>query len=196
MMSEIIAIWDDREAREWLTRLQRRIRDLTPFMRRIGERLMLSTSRRFEAGRDPEGRPWRAASDFAPSRQRGGTPLHGRGHLARPGRGYDYRARRDRVELGTRLRYGLIHQFGGRIRPKEAKALTLPFPGVTRTARSYADTFIRRGTIMQTRRRGKPRALFALKQQVTLPARPYLGVEEADWAAIRELFRLAVLEGR
>lgn len=206
-MPEVYAVWDDAEARRWFARLPRRLQNLTPFMRQIGDRLMLSTRLRFEQGREPRdpqqgltGRPWQPAGPGAPSRQRGGPPLSGR-HLARPGLGYAYQARPDRLELGTRLPYGLIHHFGTvgaggsmpDLVPTRAKALTIPYPGVTRTARSYADTFIAQATIFQRRRRGRPRPLFLLRRRVALPPRPIFGVEEGDWASIRELFRQAVL---
>lgn len=205
-MAQVYAVWDDAEARRWLEQLLRRLRDLSPLMRQVGERLMLSTSQRFETGRDPQGRAWQAAGAFAPSRQRGGPPLSGK-HLSRPGRGYDFQAQRDRLAVGTRLRYGLVHHFGTGgaggtlpdIVPTRAKALTIPYPGVTRTARSYADTFIRKQTIFQAvRRRGRWRAkpLFLLRPRVALPPRPYFGVSAEDWRQIRERFKQTVLEGR
>jgi phage virion morphogenesis protein len=205
MSGELYAVWEDAEARRWLNRIQRWTRDLTPFMRQIGERLMVSTSRRFETGRDPRGRAWQKVGDFAPSKRRGGTPLSGR-HLAQPGRGYAYQAQHDRLLMGTRLRYGLIHHFGTvgaggsmpDLVPKTAKMLTIPYPGVTRTARSYSDTFIRKGTIFQAvRRRGKwkPKPLFLLRPSVALPPRPYFGVSAEDWQYIRDLFKQAALNG-
>lgn len=198
-MLRIEVKWDDAQARQYLNRLLTRIHDLTPIMAQIGETLMTSTSRRFESGHDPQGRAWPAVGAFAPSAQRGGGPLTGK-HLQKPGSGYDYQAGRDQLELGTRLVYGLHQQFGTQgkggalpdITPTRGKFLTIPFPGVTRTARSYAHTFQRKGVIFQSTRGGKPKALFLLRRKVALPPRPYLGVSMGDWAAIGELLRRAL----
>lgn len=198
-MIKIEVKWDDAQARQYLARLLTRIHDLTPIMRQIGETLMTSTSRRFESSQDPQGRAWPGVGAFAPSAQRGGGPLSGK-HLNRPGLGYAYQAGRDQVELGTRLVYGLHHQFGTQgkggalpdITPTRGKFLTIPFPGVTRTARSYANTFVRKRIIFQSTRGGKPKALFLLRKRVALPPRPYLGVSQGDWAAIGALLRKAL----
>lgn len=191
--------WEDAQARAALDALRRRVSNLTPVMRQIGETLMTSTSRRFEAAEDPQGRSWPAAGAWASSAQRGGSPLSGR-HLSRPGLGYDARASRDQVQLGSRLTYGLHHQFGTQgkggalpdITPTRGKFLTIPFPGVTRTARSYANTFVRKGVILQAGRGGKVTPLFLLRTKTALPPRPFLGVSAGDWAAIGELLRQAL----
>lgn len=57
----------------------------------------------------------------------------------------------DSVEIGNDTPHGAIHQFGGVIRPKNAAALVFSLGG---------------------------RTVFA--SQVTIPARPYLGVSEED----------------
>jgi len=191
--------WDDREARRIMDALLRRVSDLTPIMRQIGEQLMTSTSRRFESAVDPSGRSWPSVGAFAQSAQRGGSPLSGR-HLARPGLGYAYEAGRDQVALGTRLVYGLVHQFGTQgkggalpdIVPTHGKFLTIPLPGVTRTARSYANTFVRKGMILQRTGKGGVKPLFLLRPKVAIPPRPFIGVSRGDWAAIGEILRQAL----
>lgn len=45
--------------------------------------------------------------------------------------------------------YARIQEFGGSIRPKKKKALTIPFPGVKGFATEYNDTFIAKGIIFQ-----------------------------------------------
>jgi phage virion morphogenesis protein len=49
---------DDRELRQALKRLQRRLSDLTPVMRAIATELEARVEGRFETAADPTGRPW------------------------------------------------------------------------------------------------------------------------------------------
>lgn len=79
-----------------------------------------------------------------------------------------------------RLPYADIHETGGTIRPRHKKYLTIPLKaaktpaGVTRApALDWNNTFIRNKIIYQ-KRGDKIVALFALKKQVTIPARRYL----------------------
>ena len=62
------------------------------------------------------------------------------------------RVSRDKVEVGTNKIYAAIHQFGGTIRPKSGEFLVF------------------RGADGET--------VFA--REVTIPARPYLGIDQAD----------------
>ncbi len=69
-------------------------------------------------------------------------------------------ARPDRVEVGTNDKRAAVHQFGAVIRPKRAKALRF--------------------------RVGKR---WATKQEVSIPARPFLGVSDDDEQAIKEIIQ-------
>lgn len=75
---------------------------------------------------------------------------------ARLRRSITHEASRDRVEVGTNVVYAAPHQFGATIRPKKAKALVFQIPGVG----------------------------WVTAQEVTIPARPFLGVDQADAAEI------------
>jgi phage virion morphogenesis protein len=68
-----------------------------------------------------------------------------------------HRAGRDEVEVGSNVIYAAIHQFGGTIRAKTSKGLRF----------KIGDRFI-------------------TKKEVTIPARPFLGVSDADRDMIRE----------
>lgn len=120
----------------------------------IGGALVQSTHHRFDdeqAG--PDGARWRPSLRAI---REGGQTLVRRGHL------HDSvtHAASDRsVAVGTNAICGRIHQLGGTIRPRGAKALAIPLPG---------------GGV-------------ALKQSVTLPARPYLGISADDEAEIGEI---------
>ena len=72
----------------------------------------------------------------------------------------------DYVDVGTNVLYGAIHQFGGEIRPKSADKL-----------------YIQRG--------GK---VVAVVDSVTMPARPYLGIDERDRDAISDILLTALAE--
>jgi len=93
--------------------------------------------------------------------------------------------------------YAAIHHYGGTIRPKKAKALTIPFPGgpadkrVPLRASDFDDTFIAKGIIFQSlggsSRSGGERIepLFILKRSVEIPARPYMYLDESDVEYLR-----------
>jgi hypothetical protein len=72
--------------------------------------------------------------------------------------------------------YARIQEEGGVIKPKNAKALTIPLAGVKGRAANYADLFIKKtvtGHVLLCQRNPKRgfRALFLLVPQVTIPAR-------------------------
>ncbi|MCR9218930.1 MAG: phage virion morphogenesis protein [Alphaproteobacteria bacterium] len=126
--------------------------DLTPAMDQIGGAMVSSTMDRFEREEGPDGRPWeksaRALAD-------GGRTLTDRGNLV----GFlTHRVLGDAVEWGSNLVYAAIHQLGGTIRAKAAKALAF----------RIGDAFV-------------------YVQSVTLPARPYLGLDGDDEAEILEI---------
>lgn len=72
-----------------------------------------------------------------------------------------WRAGRNSVEVGTNVIYAAIHQLGGTIRAKTEKGLTFRIPGVG----------------------------FRRKASVTIPARPFLGVDRGDRREIADILR-------
>jgi len=139
----------------FLGRLLARLDDMTPANARIGMLLVSSIQENFELGHAPDGTRWK------PSRRavlQGGQTLVDTGALRA---GIVYEASADKVEVGPSgpsLKYARIHQEGGEIRPKSAKALF--FRGADGQARTV--------------------------KVVRIPARPYLGISEEDWNAIGE----------
>lgn len=81
--------------------------------------------------------------------------------------------------------YAAIHQFGGTITPKKKKFLTIPFPGgpadtkVPKRAADFDNTFVAKGIIFRKQGKGI-QPLFILKKSVTIPARPYMYLEDSD----------------
>jgi len=88
----------------------------------------------------------------------------------------------DQIAIGSNLHYAKIHQEGGTIVPRKAKFLTIPLTNAARvlSARDFENTFIRNGIIFMARENDKPVALYKLVKQVTIPARPYLFIDQAD----------------
>jgi len=84
------------------------------------------------------------------------------------------------------VNYAMIHHYGGTIRPKKAKALTIPFPEgpadkrVPLRASDFKDTFVAKGIIFRKRGKDKIEPLFMLKKKVEIPARPYMYLEDSD----------------
>lgn len=96
------------------------------------------------------------------------------------------------VEIGTDLEYAAIHEFGGVIKPKNAKNLAIPLTSAARSVSSPRDMtglkFIKAGsTKLLVDAEGE--AQFVLKDAVTIPARPYLrpAFDEKQTEAQRDL---------
>lgn len=141
--------------------------DQTPAMRAIGAQLRQHVDKRFEDERGPGGLPWPKSWR---AREQNGQTLSDSGDLRK---NMTFRAGPQSVEIGTNTPYAPVHQFGATIRAKTAKGL------VFRAGRT---------------RGGKPG--FRRMQQVTIPARPFLGLDAQDIAEVdviirRHLARLA-----
>jgi phage virion morphogenesis protein len=73
-----------------------------------------------------------------------------------------FRASRSAVEIGTNVQYAAVHQFGATIRAKTQKGLRFRLPGGLGWRRA---------------------------RQVTIPARPFLGLDAQDRAEIGHIIR-------
>src|SRR5690606_5982165 len=73
---------DDREVRQALENLQRRVSDLTPVMHDIGQALVEGMRARLRDGRDVEGRPFAPNSPVTLARKKGTRPLVDSGMMA------------------------------------------------------------------------------------------------------------------
>lgn len=141
---------------DWLKlerNLQRMARiDFTALHKEIGEEIVSSTQERFKTQKGPDGKAWKKSYRVE---DKGGVTLRDTGRLRNS---ITCRARPDRVEVGTNDKRARIHQKGGIIKAKRAKALYFPVGGK-----------------------------WAVKQQVKMPARPYLGINDDDEEAIQEI---------
>jgi phage gpG-like protein len=163
---------DDRELRAALGELLRRVQDPTPALRDIGEYLVASTRRRFAEGRAPDGTPWapnspvtvmRYLSRFGGSFRRRGGGLTKRGQA---------RAAAKRPLIGETRR--LSSEIAYRLIPGGvAVGSSLEYAAVQQLG-------ARRGQFGRTRR-GAP------IPWGDIPARPYLGISQADSSAILDI---------
>lgn len=159
-----------RRAGAALRELTRRGRDMQPLLDDIGGKLVTSTQHRFELGIGPDGRAWKPSKRAA---RKGGKTLIDTTRLFTS---ITHLAGANRVLVGTNVVYGGVHQFGGKIRQK-ARTQTLAFGKDGRFA-SRASASRRKGGAVRF-------SLASMRERVvTMPARPYLGIDVGDEAAI------------
>lgn len=140
------------EARAAIAALRRLGAEPAPLLRSIGTGLVRNTQDRIDRGVDPEGRRFAALHpDYAPMKKGPGI-LRESGLRGGLQGSITFRAEGEEVAVGTNKEYGAIHQFGGIIRPRRTGGFL-----VFRLASGR---------------------VFA--RQVTIPARPYLGLSAAD----------------
>lgn len=157
--------------------------DQTPAMRAIGAQLRQHVDKRFEDERGPGGMPW--PKSWRAREQNGQTLTD----TARLRQSMTFRAGPQSVEVGTNVRYAAVHQFGATIRAKTAKGLVFRIGGVRSGGRRNA-----RGVLTGSRLSGGG---WRRMQQVTIPARPFLGLDAQDIAEVDDILRrhLARLAG-
>ena len=135
-----------------------RIENAGPLMRQIGAILVKNTHIRFRRAQAPDGSGWAALNPAYAASKRGPGILRERGMRGglmgsiHADTGDDYAL----VSPDGRV-YAAIHQFGGKITPKNANRLVFQLGNRLAFARS-----------------------------VTIPARPYLGISAEDERDIRE----------
>ena len=81
------------------------------------------------------------------------------------------------MEWGTPEAFAGAHHFKTVIRPKRAKYLAIPYPGVTGRPRDYENTFFAKRSMFQSQESGPPKPLFMLKDEVVNPARPFMTID-------------------
>jgi phage gpG-like protein len=162
----------------------------------IGEHIVSKAVGRIKKG---EIKP--PTSEFTLSLRRGnkGKTLLDKGHLWQS---LTYKVEGNSVKVGSKLRYAKIHQFGGVIKPKEAKTLCIP---ATKLAKRLSETKGVKGALEELKsngwhiwfepnaimgrkgKRGKEQVLFYRKKKVKIPARTYVYLNEKDWEEITQM---------
>lgn len=149
--------------------------DLLP---RLGEYLASSTKDRFATQTDPDGAAWQALKPAYARRKKYNADkvLTLRGYL-RGGIHYQPDGA-DAVLVGTNSKYGAVHQFGGTIE-QPARQATVRY-------RSVAGKILFAG---KKHKRATEKNVTIGTHQVKIPARPFLGISNADDARINEILR-------
>lgn len=171
-MPEIVVKIDGLDAvRERLNEVAKRMENLSPIMKAIGERITRQTWERFNAGGPaPDGSPW--AKPKSPNPKRRGTLRVT--DMLRDSINYRLRGS-NAVEVGTNLVYAAIHQFGGRTSPRTilpSRKKALFWPGAAHPVRSVKHP----GSV--------------------IPARPFLGVSADNSAELLGLIDEWIMNGR
>lgn len=141
-----------------LRRVAETLADPTPLAAEIAALGENSTRLRFRTQIAPDGSTWKPSLR---AQITGGRTLTQDGHLSGS---LSARHGRDFAEWGVNRSYDAIHQFGGVIRPKTAKALRFQVAG----------------------------GGFAVVQSVTMPARPYLGLSDDDRSDVLDAIERAL----
>lgn len=162
------------EVRAMLDRLgQQGTDDLMP---RLGEYLLKSTQRRFKDQKAPDGTPWAKLSPAYARRKKYNSDkvLTLRGYLRR---GVRYQVTGPaEVEVGSNSEYAAIHQLGGTIEIKARQA--------TVRYRSVAGRVL---FASKKHKRVTERQVTIPAHQVTIDARPFLGVSAEDEKNIQKI---------
>lgn len=140
------------KALEMLRIIPDRLANPLPMWQGIGRYLEAQAQERFLTEREPSGNPWPKSLRAMAT---GGRTLTDSARLMQS---ITSNATATSVEVGTNVLYAAIQQFGGKITAKTSKGLRWSYGGG----------------------RGRNRKQWATKQSVTLPARPFIGLETED----------------
>lgn len=167
-----LALTGQEEALAGLAEYAARAKNARGMFETIGASLVTSATHRFETGVGPDGSPWppslRALAE-------GGKTLVLSARLMRSN---TYVASDSGVEVGTNVIYAAIHQLGGTINIP-ARQQELHFRTNKRTGQQRFSK-AKRATSSKTASIGA--------HTVTMPARPWLGIDDDD---AREIIRIA-----
>lgn len=112
-MVEVSVKIDDKKLRSSLTELERKLQNLEPALKEIGEYILLATDERFEFQIDPNGQPWRPNSTYTLNlkRQRGQIlkVLQATGRMRSS---YFYSVNQNKVRVTNKLERARKHQLG------------------------------------------------------------------------------------
>lgn len=150
---------------------------MRPAMENIGRVLKTGTQLRFRTTTGPDGQAWEKSFR---AKTEGGQTLTMSTHLRKS---ISYQATRGSVAVGTNVVYAAVHQFGATIRAKNGPFLAIP---VTKSAREKRPREMSGLHVAQTLKGqfilvdAAGVTQYLLREQVTIPARPFLGVSDGD----------------
>ena len=151
---------------------------MRPAMENIGRVLKTGAQLRFRTTTGPDGQAWEKSFR---AKNEGGQTLSLTRRLRNS---ITYQATGSSVQVGTNVVYAAVHQFGATIRAKSGPFLSIPVTPAARAAGSprnmdglhVAQTLKGQFILVD----GKGVTQYLLREQVTIPARPFLGVSSAD----------------
>lgn len=149
----VTARLDSPEVQAAFREWQRLGRDSTPLMRAIGVGLVSNVQDRFDAAQAPDGTPWAAVKEPWASLKKGPGILREAGMRGGLQGSIAMDVAGDELAVGSNKIYAGVHQFGATIKAKNAPFLVFRTPDGRR---------------------------FGQARQVTVPARPYLGIGPED----------------
>lgn len=154
-----------------LRAIERRAVDLSDVLDEIGLALTSSTRLRFERGVGPDGLPW--LPSLRALEQDGQTLVD----TARLRDSITHAVGGDSVEVGTNVVYAGIHQFGGDIAmPERTQTLYRRLDDLAEAGRAAPFVKRRHATVATEHT--------VAAHTVTMPARPFLGIDADDQAEI------------
>lgn len=182
-----------------------KLRNYRAPLKQAGVYMLAETDKNFRQQRSPDGRPWKKLSPITKGARRGGggggKPLQDTGFMK--GSIFFKPQGNDRLKIFSKSKWAAFHQGldkSGRqvrehkIKPVKKKYLAIPLKPISRTKkpREFKDAFIRKskkGRLVIVRPRGEGlEALYLLKKEVTVPARPFLGFSKRNINDIEKIF--------
>ncbi|KAB2921671.1 MAG: phage virion morphogenesis protein [Dechloromonas sp.] len=195
-------IVDDAEvlaAFEWA---RNSLSNLQPLLSDVGDSLVASTKQRFATGKGPNNVPWKALRPRTIKAKGGKTLILVDRNILFSS--ITYRATANEVEVGTNVQYAAIHQFGGEIqiaaRSQKARRRT---ETSTRKNADGTETVYRKGRFVKLQRKkaGDFKTVRGTEvgnieigaHTISIPARPFLGIDEADKTTIVDAVEANIL---
>lgn len=156
--------------------------DKAELLSRVGAYFVTSTQRRFERETGPDGQRWQRLSPRT-AKQRIGRRERGFDNILRVSRRLEQSITSivagDEVHVGTNVVYAAAQHFGAEIEMQERQQT------IYQRYDSRTDTFDPK---FRTKRRSNfARDVTVKAHTVTIPARPYLGADDADRAEVAEI---------
>lgn len=179
---------DDAAVKRRLEQLGKQAKNMKPAMNEIAQYMLRVTDDRFDKGVDPEGEHWAPNAKSTIKRKGHAKPLinkPGMGHLRR----MVVKTTSDSVTIGPSLqaqKYAAIQQFGGDTK-HGARDMILHFRSFKRGDNAGKTLFSKSNKAthgMKTSRKAGT---------ITIPARPYLGINDEDKQRINEKISLWIM---
>ena len=177
---------NDQEIQGKFSVMRRRVTDLQPVMRDIGEGYLKGVEERFSSQTDPDGAPWKPLSKATLKRKKGPSILTEKHRLRGSIR---YQESQSGVTIGTSgsIPYAGIHQVGGTVTAKSRSFVVHQkmYKGGKNKGRTLFAKASKADRAMKVGHNG---------YTITIPARPYLAANRGGGLDLGEKDRLRILQ--